>query len=148
MTYVRTETLVEVLRRYPGDIDYPRVTMYEALMQTVSRSPDAIAYDFFGYDRDLPAVRRRDRPLRRCPGRPRPEEGRPDHDLHAHLPPGDHLLLRREQAGRRGEHDPSAVARQGDRVLPEYRQEPLRADAGRLLRKIQGGRRRKRTSRR
>ena len=33
----------------PEHIDYPRVTMYEALMQTVSRSPDAVAYDFFGY---------------------------------------------------------------------------------------------------
>ncbi len=32
----------------PEHIDYPRVTMYEALMQTVSRSPEAIAYDFFG----------------------------------------------------------------------------------------------------
>jgi len=33
----------------PKHIDYPRVTMYEALMQTVSRSPDTLAYDFFGY---------------------------------------------------------------------------------------------------
>ena len=33
----------------PASIDYPRVTMYEALMQTVSRVPDSLAYDFFGY---------------------------------------------------------------------------------------------------
>lgn len=33
----------------PEKIDYPRVTMYEALMQTVSRSPEAVAYDFFDY---------------------------------------------------------------------------------------------------
>lgn len=33
----------------PEHIDYPRVTMYEALMQTVTRSPEAVAYDFFGY---------------------------------------------------------------------------------------------------
>ena len=77
--------------------------------------------------------------MRRCPGRPRAEEGRPDHDLHAHLPAGDHLLLRRQQAGRRGEHDPPPVAGQGDRVLPQYGQEPLCPDARRLLRKIQGG---------
>ncbi len=32
----------------PEHIDYPRVTMYEALMQTVDRCPDVIAYDFFG----------------------------------------------------------------------------------------------------
>ncbi len=32
----------------PEHIDYPRVTMYEALMQTVGRCPDDIAYDFFG----------------------------------------------------------------------------------------------------
>jgi long-chain acyl-CoA synthetase len=32
----------------PESIDYPRVTMYEALMQTVARCPDDIAYDFFG----------------------------------------------------------------------------------------------------
>ena len=33
----------------PEHIDYPRVTMYEALMQTVSRSAAAVAYDFFGH---------------------------------------------------------------------------------------------------
>jgi long-chain acyl-CoA synthetase len=32
----------------PESIDYPRVTMYEALMKTVARCPDAIAWDFFG----------------------------------------------------------------------------------------------------
>lgn len=32
----------------PHSINYPRVTMYEALMQTVSRCPEAVAYDFFG----------------------------------------------------------------------------------------------------
>jgi len=32
----------------PGQIDYPRVTMYEALFQTVGRSPEAVAWDFFG----------------------------------------------------------------------------------------------------
>ncbi|MBE0557822.1 MAG: AMP-binding protein, partial [Proteobacteria bacterium] len=32
----------------PEHIDYPRVTMYEALMQTVARCPGDIAYDFFG----------------------------------------------------------------------------------------------------
>ncbi len=30
----------------PTSIDYPRVTMYEALMQTVERYPERIAYDF------------------------------------------------------------------------------------------------------
>ncbi|HVO66359.1 MAG TPA: AMP-binding protein [Syntrophales bacterium] len=33
----------------PESIDYPRVTMYEAVMRTVERCPEAIAYDFFGY---------------------------------------------------------------------------------------------------
>ena len=33
----------------PETIDYPRVTMYEALMQTVEKFPDRIAYDFFDY---------------------------------------------------------------------------------------------------
>ena len=32
----------------PHTIDYPRVTMYEALVRTVARCPDALAYDFFG----------------------------------------------------------------------------------------------------
>lgn len=32
----------------PASIDYPRVTMYEALMQTVGRVPEAVAWDFFG----------------------------------------------------------------------------------------------------
>jgi acyl-CoA synthetase (AMP-forming)/AMP-acid ligase II len=32
----------------PHTIAYPQVTMYEALMHTVERCPDAIAYDFFG----------------------------------------------------------------------------------------------------
>lgn len=38
--------------KYYGDvphrIDYPEVTMYEALMGTVERCPEAVAYDFFG----------------------------------------------------------------------------------------------------
>ncbi len=32
----------------PQTIDYPRVTMYEALSQTAREKPDAIAYDFLG----------------------------------------------------------------------------------------------------
>jgi long-chain acyl-CoA synthetase len=32
----------------PHHIDYPEVTMYEALMQTAARCPAAVAYDFFG----------------------------------------------------------------------------------------------------
>jgi long-chain acyl-CoA synthetase len=32
----------------PAFIDYPRVTMFEALMKTVTRCPDAVAWDFFG----------------------------------------------------------------------------------------------------
>ena len=32
----------------PHTIDYPQVTMYEALIRTVARCPDALAYDFFG----------------------------------------------------------------------------------------------------
>ncbi len=32
----------------PHSIDYPRVTMYEALIRTVARCPEALAYDFFG----------------------------------------------------------------------------------------------------
>jgi long-chain acyl-CoA synthetase len=33
----------------PHNIDYPRVTMYEALKRTADKNPDAIAYDFIGY---------------------------------------------------------------------------------------------------
>lgn len=33
----------------PESIDYPRVTMYEAVMKTVERLPGAVAYDFLGY---------------------------------------------------------------------------------------------------
>jgi long-chain acyl-CoA synthetase len=33
----------------PEHIDYPRVTMYEALMRTAAEHPDDIAYDFFDY---------------------------------------------------------------------------------------------------
>ena len=36
-------------QQVPQTIDYPRVTMYEALRQTVQEKPDAIAYDFMGY---------------------------------------------------------------------------------------------------
>lgn len=30
----------------PATLDYPRVTLYEALMQSVKRNPDEIAYDY------------------------------------------------------------------------------------------------------
>ncbi len=33
----------------PHTIDYPRVTLYEALAQTARDNPDSIAYDFLGY---------------------------------------------------------------------------------------------------
>ena len=33
----------------PHSIDYPRVTMYEAVRQTAKEKPDDIAYDFLGY---------------------------------------------------------------------------------------------------
>ncbi|HOW56550.1 MAG TPA: AMP-binding protein [Smithellaceae bacterium] len=32
----------------PHTIDYPRITMYEALLKTVARYPHSVAYDFFG----------------------------------------------------------------------------------------------------
>lgn len=32
----------------PASIDYPRVTLYEAVAATAARTPDAVAYDFFG----------------------------------------------------------------------------------------------------
>lgn len=35
--------------RVPASLDYPRVTMYEALMKTVGKNPGVIAYDFLGY---------------------------------------------------------------------------------------------------
>ncbi len=33
---------------YPKSIDYPKVTLYEALMKTVEKFPDQIAWDFMG----------------------------------------------------------------------------------------------------
>ena len=32
----------------PESIDYPKVTMYEAVAMTAATYPDAIAYDFLG----------------------------------------------------------------------------------------------------
>ncbi|MBW2193719.1 MAG: hypothetical protein JRF27_08035 [Deltaproteobacteria bacterium] len=33
----------------PESIDYPSITLYEALMNTVERVPEAVAYEFLGY---------------------------------------------------------------------------------------------------
>ncbi len=33
----------------PHSIDYPRITMYEGVAETVKKYPDSIAYDFMGY---------------------------------------------------------------------------------------------------
>ncbi len=33
----------------PANLDYPQVSLYQALAQTAQRCPDAVAYDFFGY---------------------------------------------------------------------------------------------------
>lgn len=33
----------------PHSLNYPKVTMYEALMSTVQHKPNAIAWDFMGY---------------------------------------------------------------------------------------------------
>jgi len=48
-TYAHSKALVKFYKNVPETIDYPRVTMYEALMQTVEKNPDRIAYDFFDY---------------------------------------------------------------------------------------------------
>lgn len=40
---------VKFYHHVPETIDYPRVTMYEALMQTVEKYPERLAYDFFDY---------------------------------------------------------------------------------------------------
>ena len=42
----------------PETIDYPRVTLYEAVLKTVERYPDAIAYDFFDYTSTYTQFRR------------------------------------------------------------------------------------------
>lgn len=34
----------------PDKIDYPRTTMYNAVLQTAEKYPDSIAYDFMGYE--------------------------------------------------------------------------------------------------
>lgn len=39
----------------PESIDYPRMSLYQALMRTVARCPDAIAYDFLGTTRSYRA---------------------------------------------------------------------------------------------
>lgn len=33
----------------PHSIDYPEISLYQALLRTVERCPDSVAYDFFGY---------------------------------------------------------------------------------------------------
>jgi len=42
--------------KYYGDvsasIDYPAITMYEAVMRTILKYPDAIAYEFLGIGQD------------------------------------------------------------------------------------------------
>lgn len=35
-------------RTVPESIDYPRTTMYEAVVRSARQNPDAIAYDFLG----------------------------------------------------------------------------------------------------
>jgi long-chain acyl-CoA synthetase len=44
-----TKPWVKFYGDIPESIDYPRVTLYEAVMGTVARCPDAVAYDFLGY---------------------------------------------------------------------------------------------------
>ena len=46
----------------PASIDYPRVTLYEAVAATAQRVPEAIAWDFLGTTLDLPRAARGDRP--------------------------------------------------------------------------------------
>jgi len=51
----------------PESIDYPRVTLYEALMRTVARCPDDVAWDFFGTTR---TYRRFGDEIRQCANAP------------------------------------------------------------------------------
>jgi long-chain acyl-CoA synthetase len=47
MTAAETRPWLRFYGRVPHSIDYPQVTLYEAVVQTAARVPDAIAWDFF-----------------------------------------------------------------------------------------------------
>ena len=57
--------------KVPATIDYPEVTLYEALAATARRVPGSIAWDFLGTKATYARVPRRRRPLRRGAGRRR-----------------------------------------------------------------------------
>jgi len=48
MTTTRERPWLRYYGAVPASIDYPRVTLYEAVAATAQRSPDAVAWDFFG----------------------------------------------------------------------------------------------------
>src|SRR5664280_242608 len=48
-TMFETKPWLKFYGKVPATIDYPRVTMYEALMETVRRIPEEVAYLFFDY---------------------------------------------------------------------------------------------------
>jgi len=62
MTPAGERTWLRYYGAVPASIDYPRITLYEAVAATAQRSPDALAWDFFGTTatyRELLASRRR-----------------------------------------------------------------------------------------
>lgn len=50
----------------PESIEYPEVTLYGALMRTVARVPDAIAWDFMGRTSTYKPLARRSTSARAC----------------------------------------------------------------------------------
>jgi long-chain acyl-CoA synthetase len=48
MTTTRNRPWLRFYGAVPASIDYPRITLYEAVAAAARRSPDAIAWDFFG----------------------------------------------------------------------------------------------------
>jgi long-chain acyl-CoA synthetase len=48
MTTIRERPWLRYYGAVPASLDYPRVTLYEAVAATARRVPDAVAWDFFG----------------------------------------------------------------------------------------------------
>jgi len=114
----------------PHTLEYPRVSMYEAVRLSAAEHLDEPAYDFLGH---TSTYRKFMEDIDHCADALAAigvkKDDRVTISMPTYIPAGHHLFLRRQQIRGGIEHDSPSFPRQGNRVLSKCCQKQICPDA-------------------